>query len=320
MATTTTTPRRANLPRSTRWAAGVVMGAVLAGGLPASAQAQAQSTTTVAQARGALGAARATRQQAEQRRASLHPARTRLGAKLAASSAEVNAIAEQLAAARQSVRDRAVEAFVSGGDMAQIEALFGTDHVEDASARSAILLNQADSAKDAADVFLRMKQENDPAVVALAASFDDLARRIDEARSDVLQASALEADAERALGAARMSASAAAPRSTVATGRPVAHPTARPAARATAPRRAVTSGGDGWAALVRCESGGDYSAVSSSGRYRGAYQFDQSTWESVGGTGDPAAAAPAEQDARARMLFEQRGARAWPHCGRLLAS
>jgi hypothetical protein len=70
-----------------------------------------------------------------------------------------------------------------------------------------------------------------------------------------------------------------------------------------------------WAALRRCESGGNYAAVSSSGRYRGAYQFDQQTWESVGGTGDPAAASPAEQDYRAKLLYQRRGARAWPTCG-----
>jgi hypothetical protein len=72
--------------------------------------------------------------------------------------------------------------------------------------------------------------------------------------------------------------------------------------------------------LVECESGGDYSIVSATGRYRGAYQFDQSTWESVGGTGDPAAATPAEQDLRARILYERRGARAWPNCGRYLTA
>jgi hypothetical protein len=63
-----------------------------------------------------------------------------------------------------------------------------------------------------------------------------------------------------------------------------------------------------------CESRGNYQAVSSSGRYRGAYQFDQRTWESVGGRGDPAAAPPAEQDARALQLLRTRGPRAWPNC------
>jgi hypothetical protein len=63
-----------------------------------------------------------------------------------------------------------------------------------------------------------------------------------------------------------------------------------------------------------CESGGDYGAVSPEG-YGGAYQFDQSTWESVGGSGSPAAASPAEQDMRAQMLLEQSGTNPWPTCG-----
>ena len=84
-----------------------------------------------------------------------------------------------------------------------------------------------------------------------------------------------------------------------------------PATRATS-----GGGGDGNLAAIRaCESGGDYGAVSASGQYRGAYQFDRQTWQSVGGTGDPAAASPAEQDARASQLRSERGSSPWPNCG-----
>ena len=70
------------------------------------------------------------------------------------------------------------------------------------------------------------------------------------------------------------------------------------------------------ARIVACESRGNYSVVSASGRYRGAYQFDYSTWAGVGGSGDPAAASPAEQDYRALLLLRLRGTRPWPNCGR----
>lgn len=73
-----------------------------------------------------------------------------------------------------------------------------------------------------------------------------------------------------------------------------------------------------WAALRRCESSGRYDIVDRSGTYRGAYQFDRPTWASVGGTGDPAAAPPAEQDFRARLLYARRGPQPWPVCGRFL--
>ena len=68
-------------------------------------------------------------------------------------------------------------------------------------------------------------------------------------------------------------------------------------------------------AIAACESGGDPTAVSAGGTYRGLYQFDQATWESVGGTGDPAAASPAEQSMRAAILYSQSGSSPWPVCG-----
>jgi hypothetical protein len=67
--------------------------------------------------------------------------------------------------------------------------------------------------------------------------------------------------------------------------------------------------------IAACESGGDPEAVSSSGAYRGKYQFDQGTWESVGGSGDPAAAPEAEQDYRAALLYSESGSSPWPICG-----
>jgi peptidoglycan hydrolase-like protein with peptidoglycan-binding domain len=69
------------------------------------------------------------------------------------------------------------------------------------------------------------------------------------------------------------------------------------------------------AKIADCESGGDPTAISPTGQYRGKYQFDVSTWEHMGGTGDPAAAPEAEQDARAAQLLAQRGTAPWPVCG-----
>ena len=68
-------------------------------------------------------------------------------------------------------------------------------------------------------------------------------------------------------------------------------------------------------AIGACESGGDPTAVSSDGTYRGKYQFDYGTWESVGGSGDPAEAPEAEQDYRAALLYSQSGSSPWPVCG-----
>jgi hypothetical protein len=67
--------------------------------------------------------------------------------------------------------------------------------------------------------------------------------------------------------------------------------------------------------IAACESGGDPTATSSDGSYRGKYQFDFGTWESVGGQGDPASAPEDEQDYRAALLYSQSGSSPWPICG-----
>ena len=66
--------------------------------------------------------------------------------------------------------------------------------------------------------------------------------------------------------------------------------------------------------IAQCESGGNPQAISSSGRYRGKYQFDQATWERWGGTGDPAQAPESVQDRVALKLYNARGTAPWPNC------
>jgi peptidoglycan hydrolase-like protein with peptidoglycan-binding domain len=81
---------------------------------------------------------------------------------------------------------------------------------------------------------------------------------------------------------------------------------------------ATAPSGDAAATLQRiaqCESGGNPSAVSADGTYRGKYQFDRDTWRAMGGTGDPAEAPEAEQDRIAAALLAQRGTAPWPVCG-----
>jgi len=90
------------------------------------------------------------------------------------------------------------------------------------------------------------------------------------------------------------------------------------AAAPSAPSTAPPVGGDAGNRLERiaqCESGGDPTAISPGGQYRGKYQFHPGTWASVGGSGDPAAAPEAEQDRRAAILLRTGGASHWPVCG-----
>ncbi len=67
------------------------------------------------------------------------------------------------------------------------------------------------------------------------------------------------------------------------------------------------------------DSAGGYGAVSPGGTYRGAYQFDQTTWDSTAATAgrpdlvgaDPAATSSADQDSLASALYAARGNQPW---------
>jgi hypothetical protein len=73
------------------------------------------------------------------------------------------------------------------------------------------------------------------------------------------------------------------------------------------------------ACTINRESHGNYTDASANGQYRGAWQFNQSTWDSnaaasghpeLVGT-DPAAASPQSQDAVAQATYSARGKSAW---------
>jgi len=104
--------------------------------------------------------------------------------------------------------------------------------------------------------------------------------------------------------------------------------TAAAEAAAEAEARVASTPGTGAAApdsFLACtkdvESHGDYGAVSSGGTYRGAYQFQQSTWDSTAREAgradlvgvDPAAVPPGDQDAMAAHLYD--GGRGISHWG-----
>jgi uncharacterized protein YabE (DUF348 family) len=107
------------------------------------------------------------------------------------------------------------------------------------------------------------------------------------------------------------------------TERRTAVPVTQVIAFGTKPRPAVmryggSADGLNWPALARCESGGNPRAVSSSGAYRGLYQFSMGTWHGVGGSGDPIDASPDEQTYRAKILYSRSGRSPWPVCGKYL--
>jgi peptidoglycan hydrolase-like protein with peptidoglycan-binding domain len=95
-------------------------------------------------------------------------------------------------------------------------------------------------------------------------------------------------------------------------------PSGTAASAGDADATAAAAPGDAASVLTKiaaCESGGDPTAISGDGQYRGKYQFTRATWQAMGGTGDPAKAEEATQDAMAAKLYAQRGSAPWPVCG-----
>ena len=136
---------------------------------------------------------------------------------------------------------------------------------------------------------------------------DDAQRRAGVAAR--ARAAAAEAAAERALlRRAEPTTPAATP---AAPGAPAVEAVSVPAVPA-APSGGVSAALE---RIAQCESGGNPRAVSASGQYRGKYQFDLGTWQSLGGSGDPAAAPEAEQDRIAAILYDRSGPAPWPVCG-----
>jgi Transglycosylase-like domain len=72
-----------------------------------------------------------------------------------------------------------------------------------------------------------------------------------------------------------------------------------------------------FAALRKCESGGNYKTNTGNG-YFGAYQFAVQTWRALGFSGLPSDATPETQDEAARKLQAKAGWGQWPACSRKL--
>lgn len=95
--------------------------------------------------------------------------------------------------------------------------------------------------------------------------------------------------------------------------------TAAPRRNAVAYQSVSSGNGDVWWALAGCETGGKYdNPVSPNGLYFGYFQFDISTWHSVGGTGNPREHPYEVQKQFAIILQSRSGWGKWPYCSRVL--
>lgn len=151
--------------------------------------------------------------------------------------------------------------------------------------------------------------------------------RLGKAEAEVVELHALIADLNERLAAAEAQAAEA---RRLAKARPVststrARSSSVSAAASSSPVPMATGGS--WAALAACESTGDNDgaaphridprAVSSTGKYRGAFQWSMSTWQAAGGTGDPVDASYEVELARAQAWAARSDVNArtqWPTC------
>lgn len=243
-------------------------------------------------------------------------------------------------------RELAVSAYVRGGAHADLESFLDAEVATDVVLRRHLVAGRVDQAQEAASVLRTQRILVDSEARQVAAQVASVVSELGDAEAGLSRAKAREQQAYADLLAAvedlRVSEGEAAA-AQAAEGAAAAARRAGDERSARTPSQPGPSGGSGgsggssgsspsttvpklpddgqaaaWAYLLDCESGGDYTIVSSDGFYRGGYQFSQPTWESVGGVGDPAAASPAEQDYRAHLLYERGGAGQWPLCGRYL--
>lgn len=260
---------------------------------------------------------------------------------MAASLDSADAVATaRLAVAHRNVRELAVAAYIDGGRSELLQASLAPDEAVAVAWRVGVVTGGAGTVSEALGTYRRLAAADDDDRRRVAEQLDRARAEEADATSAVVQASASERDAAAAVEAARVARAASTPQAVPSgsgtaaagssaegmptTGRPRS-PVSRSAGPAANPAGlgVAVSGGPASAeelaflAKVRaCESRGDYTIVNPSGRYRGAYQFSVQTWKGVGGAGDPAAASPQEQDARALALLRLQGRRAWPVCGR----
>jgi hypothetical protein len=260
---------------------------------------RADRALSVADATANYAAAEARLQAADGRLAELSIERAQIEAEHGRLTQRQADLARQLEVAKRDVRQLAVTAYVAGGPAGNAGRLLQSTQLNDVAWRSALIDGQTELTVEASRRYARLLEGADTAVLELVRRVDQNRDKIEQANLERYLAGIAEKEAEQLLAEARSRAAIA-------------------AAGGISYAIVDDPNTSAWQRLRNCESGGNYHAISPTGRYRGAYQFDLRTWEAVGGEGDPAEAPPEEQDMRALMLYARRGKSPWPVCGRFL--
>jgi hypothetical protein len=272
---------------------------------------------SVDEASAGLAAADADIEELRGRLAVLRLERTEYSRRLEQRHGRLSLAADDLREARTTAQRLAVQAYMGAGSAPSAETIaFSNGDPLEYLYRTTLVADSTNARYRAAAYYRELRDQADDAVQSTVEHLDALDEAIaltelalGEAEDAQRTAAVILAEAEERERAARQSASLAGPSGS-----------SEPPPDGYVPLGEWPGGPsyEQWSALRNCESGGNYHAVSPSGLYRGAYQFDLGTWASVGGSGDPAVAPPEEQDHRAQVLWSQRGASPWPVCGSYL--
>lgn len=298
-------------------AATALVAALLVGvGAVASGQSETLAVdVSVDEAATGLAAAEANVEDLRGQLAVLALERAEYGRRLAQRDTRRDQAARDLRTARTSAQRLAVQAYMGAGSAPTPETVvFGDGDILDYTFRSMLVQDSTEARYRAASYYRDLREQAGDAVASTVEHLDALAEAIalthlalGDAEDAQRTAAIILAEAEAAERAARQASAV-----------PVGNRTPPPDGYVPLGEWPGGPSYAQWSALRQCESSGNYQAVSPSGLYRGAYQFDLSTWATVGGSGDPALASPAEQDHRAQVLWSQRGPSPWPVCGRYL--
>lgn len=204
--------------------------------------------------------------------------------------------ADALQDARTRARQMAVAAYVGIGPPLSGLDLLDAETASEMSWRNALLRQQTERLNTAAETYALLAGEADGNVLALSDDINAETRQLEALNRQLSRLTRRIPRAEWYVEIASI------------------HDFANQEFSRTG-RREPTS--EEWRKLRFCESTETYS-IDTGNTFYGAYQFTWETWGTVGGDDNPALAPPAEQDARARLLYAQRGSQPWPICGRYL--
>lgn len=230
------------------------------------------------------------------------------------------ALRERLGRARAALAERLVAIYKSS-DPAAVDVLLDAEGFDDLATRAELLrrIREADEALAERVRLLRAAVAAErERVAATKAQVDAHNERLAQARSEIASVRAAAEQRAARLEQARAAQLAAIEGLRSRISRWTAQVRELKRVSAAEAQQQVAEWVGEWAipaAIVMCESGGNFKALNPTSGAGGAYQILPSTWKAYGGKGLPHQAPPAEQHAIAAQIWADSGGSAWECAG-----